>query len=103
MACPGSVVGYVDESRGSTEARDIYGTRIRLTQDGLTYGEEFVSFAEMVGMQPVSHIVWNPGTNFFEVTVLRRNGPDLIVKNLPLQTAEWLRAKISAALSEPNV
>jgi len=97
------VDGYFDESRGSTEARDIYGTRIRLSRDGLTYGEEFVSFEEMGGMQPVSHVFWNPGTRLFEVAVSRRNGSDLLVKNLPLQTAEWLRAKISAALSEPNV
>ena len=31
------------------ETQDIYGTRIRLTRDGLTYGEEFVPFAEMGG------------------------------------------------------
>ncbi len=44
------------------EAQDIYGTRIRLTQDGLTVGEEFVPFAEMGGRQPESHVFWNPGT-----------------------------------------
>ncbi len=60
------------------EAQDIYGTRIRLTRDGLTYGEEFVPFAEMGGRQPESHVFWNPGTRLFEVAVLRRNGPDLI-------------------------
>ncbi len=70
MVSPGSVDGYFDESRGSTEARDIYGTRIRLMQDDLTYGKEFVSFEEMGGMQPVSHIFWNPHTRLFEVAVL---------------------------------
>ncbi len=93
----------MDERRGSTEAQDIYGTRIRLTRDGLTYGEEFVPFAEMGGMQPESQSLWNPGTRLFEVAVFRRNGPDLVVKNLPLQTAERLRAALIAALSERNV
>jgi hypothetical protein len=90
----------VDERQGSTEAQDIYGTRIRLTQDGLTYGEEFVPFAEMGGRQPESHVFWNPGTRLFEVAVLRRNGPDLIIKNLPLHTAEQLREAIIDALRE---
>ncbi len=90
----------MDERRGSTEAQDIYGTRIRLTRDGLTYGEEFVSFEEMGNMQPAPDTFWNPGTNLFEVTVVRRNGPDLVIKNLPLQTAERLREAIFDALRE---
>lgn len=52
----------------------------------------------MGGMQPESHVFWNPGTRLFEVAVFRRNGPDLIIKNLPLQTAEQLRAAIIDAL-----
>jgi hypothetical protein len=43
---------------------------------------------------------WNPGTNLFEVTVVRRNGPDLVIKNLPLQTADRLREAIIDALRE---
>jgi hypothetical protein len=78
--------------------RDIYGTRIRLTRDGLTYGEEFVPFDEMGSMQPAPDTFWNPGTNLFEVTVVRRNGPDLVIKNLPLQTADRLRQAIIDAL-----
>jgi hypothetical protein len=66
------------------ETQDIYGTRIRLTQNGLTYGAEFVPFEEMGDRQPESHFFWNPGTRLFEVAVFRRNGPDLIIKNLPL-------------------
>ena len=85
---------------GSTEAQDIYGTRIRLTRDGLSYGEAFVAFAEMGDTQPESHVFWNPGTRLFEVTVPKRNDPDLVIKNLPLHTAEQLRDAIINALRE---
>ncbi len=91
-----------DERKGATEARDIYGKRIRLTRDGLTYGEEFVPFEEMGNMQPASDTMWNPGTNLFEVTVSRCNGPELVIKNLPLQTAEQLRGAMIEALRERN-
>ncbi len=90
----------MDERLGSTEAQDIYGTRIRLTREGLTVGEEFVPFDEMGGRQLESHVFWNPGTRLFEVTVFRRNGPDLIIRNLPLHTAEQLREAIIKALRE---
>ena len=82
------------------EAQDIYGTRIRLTRDGLSYGEEFVPFDEIGDMQPAPNTFWNPGTDLFEVTVVRRNGPDLVIKNLPLQTADRLREAIIDALRE---
>ena len=88
----------MDERLGSTEAQDIYGTRIRLTRDGLTYGEVFVPFGEVGGRQPESHVFWNPGTKLFEVAVFRRNGPDLIIGNLPLHTADQLSAAIIEAL-----
>ena len=88
---PGGVGGQADERRGSTEAQDLYGTRIRLTREGLTVGEEFVPFAEMGGRQPESLVSWNPGTRLFEVRVFRRNGPDLIIRNLSVHTAEQLR------------
>ena len=54
--------------------------------------------AEMGDMQPESQVFWNPGTMLPEVAIYRRNGPDLIIKNLPLQTAEQLRAAIIDAL-----
>ena len=57
-------------------------------------------FDEMDGIQPESHVFWNPGTRLFEVAVLRRNGPDLIIKNLPLQTAGQVREAIIGALRE---
>jgi hypothetical protein len=82
------------------EDQDIYGTRIRLTRDGLTYGEEFVPFAEMGSRQPESPVFWNPGTRLFEVTVVRRNGPDLIIRNLSLHTAEQLREALIDGLRE---
>ncbi len=72
--------------------QDIYGTPIRLTREGLSYGEEFVPFEEMGSRQPEPH--WNPATRFFEVAVTRRNGPDLIIRNLSLWTAEQLRKAI---------
>jgi hypothetical protein len=90
----------VDERQGSMEDQDIYGTRIRLTRDGLTYGEEFVPFAELGGRQPESPVFWNPGTRLFEVTVVRRNGPDLIIRNLSLHTAEQLREALIDGLRE---
>jgi len=87
-----------DESRGSTEAQDVYGTQVRLTPGGLAYGEEFVPFDEMDSTRPVSHNLWNPATNLFEVVVFRRRGPPLIVKNLPLRTADRLRETLRGAL-----
>lgn len=92
----------MDERKGSTEAQDVYGTRIRLNREGLTYGEEFVPLEEMGGMRPALHTFWNPGTNLFEVTVVRRNGPDLVIKNLPLQIADQLEAAMVDALRERN-
>ncbi len=89
-----------DERRHTTEAQDVFGTRVRLTRDGLAYGEEFVAFAEMDDKRPASHKIWNPATNLFEVTVYRRHGPPLIVKNLQLQTADELRNTIFGALRE---
>lgn len=97
---PGSVGGQADERQGSTEAQDLYGTRIRLTRDGLTVGEKFVPFTEMGGRQPESDVSWNPGTRLFELVVFRRNGPDLIIGNLPLHTAEQLREAIIETLRE---
>ncbi len=57
-------------------------------------------FAEMVGRQPESHVFSNPGTRLFEVAVFRRNGPNLIIRNLLLHTAEQLREAIIEALRE---
>ena len=54
--------------------------------------------AQMGGRQPESHVSWNPGTRLFEVAVFRRNGPDLIIRNLPLHTAEQLSKVIIEAL-----
>lgn len=84
----------------SMKAQDVYGKRISLTQDGLTYGEEFVPFDEMSGAPQASHALWNPATKLFEVSVARRNGPDLIIKNLPPQTADRLGEAIIGALRE---
>jgi hypothetical protein len=83
---------HAGKGRGSTEAQDVYGTRIRLTRGGLAYGEEFVPLDEMVRTRPASHALWHPATNLFEVTVARRNGPDLVLKDLPSQTAKHSRA-----------
>ena len=82
------------------EARDLYGTRVRLTRDGLAYGEEFVPLEEVDGARPASDVVWNPATKLFEVSVFRRHGPPLVVKNLPPRTADRLRKAMTDALSE---
>jgi hypothetical protein len=62
--------------------------------------KEFVPFAEMGGRQPESPVFCNPGTRFFEATVVRRNGPDLIIRNLPLLTANHFRKALIDALRE---
>jgi hypothetical protein len=72
-----------------------------LTRDGLAYGEEeFVPFDEMVVTRPASRGLWNPATNLFEVAVFRRKGPHLVIKNLPLQTADRLAEETADALRE---
>ena len=92
--------GQAGERLGPTEAQDVYGTPIRLTPDGLAYGEVFVPLAELGGGRPGSHVFWNPGTGLFEVAVSRRNGPDLTIGNLPLDAAGRLSAAINGALRE---
>ena len=47
------------------EAQDLYGTRVRLSRDGLAYGEEFVPLDEMDEARPLSANLWNPATNLF--------------------------------------
>jgi hypothetical protein len=54
----------------------------------------------MDGTRPASHNLWNPATKLFEVAVFRRHGPPLVVKNLPLRTADRLRNTIIDALRE---
>ncbi len=57
-------------------------------------------FAKMGGMPPESQFFWNPGTGLFEVAIYRRNGQELIIKNLPLHTAEQLSEAVIDALRE---
>lgn len=82
------------------EAQDFYGKHVRLTPDGLAYGKELVPFDEMDEARPASDNLWNPSTNLFEVAVFRRQGPPLVVKNLPLPTANRLRKAVLGALRE---
>jgi hypothetical protein len=93
----GSMLG-VGERRSRTEARDVQGKRLRLTRNGLAYGEEFVPLDEVDGTRPASDVVWNPATRLFEVSVFRRRGPPLVVMNLPPGVAERLRGAINGAL-----
>ena len=83
--------GRAGERRQTTEAQDVYGTRLRVTRHGLTYGEEFVAFDEIVATRPASHHLWHAATSLFEVAVFRVHGPPLVVKNLPPRTADQLR------------
>ena len=57
-------------------------------------------FAKMGGIQPESQFFWNPGTGLFEVAIYRLNGQELIIKDLPLHTAEQLSEAIIDALRE---
>ena len=70
------------------EAQDLYGKRVRLSRDGLVYGGEFVPLGEIDEGRPLSGHLWNPATKLFEVAVFRRHGPPLVVRNLPLPTAD---------------
>ena len=54
----------------------------------------------MGGMPPESQFFWNPGTGLFEVAIYRRNGQELITKDLPLHTAEQLSEAVIDALRE---
>ena len=45
-----------------------------------------------------AHSLWNPATNLFEVSVARRHGPPLMVRNLQPGTADRLRRAIADAL-----
>lgn len=80
------------------EGRDAHGTRVRLTRDGLAYGEGFVPFGEMESARPASQNLWNPATKLFEVAVFRRGMPPLVAKNLQLRTADRLRKTLADAL-----
>ncbi len=51
-------------------------------------------------MGPSRRLGGNPATSLFEVAVFRRHGPQLIVKNLLLSTADRLRKEIIDALRE---
>jgi hypothetical protein len=51
----------------------------------------------MGGRKPESHYFWNPATRLFEVAIYRRNGQELIIKDLPLHTAEQLSEAIIGA------
>jgi hypothetical protein len=86
------------ERRNRTEARDVQGKRLRLTRDGLAYGEELVPLDEVDGTRPASDPVWNPATKLFEVSVFRRRGPPLVLRNLPPGMAERLRGALVVAL-----
>ena len=86
------------ERRNRTEARDVHGKLLRLTRAGLAYDEELVPLDEVDGTRPASEVVWNPATRLFEVSVFRRRGPPLVVRNLPPGVAERLRGAITDAL-----
>jgi hypothetical protein len=59
-----------------------------------------VPFGEMGGRKPESNFFWNPATGLFEVAIYRRNGQELIIKDLPLHTAEQLSEAVIDALRE---
>lgn len=86
------------EGTGTTEAHDVHGTRIRLTQRGIEFRGRFVPLESIAAVRPGSQPLWNPATNLFELTVVRRGGPDVVLGDLTLQTAERLRRAILDAL-----
>ncbi len=95
---PGIVSPY-DETGVLMEAQDANGTRIQLTDEGVTYGEEFVAFDEMGGVTSIPQD--RVGNSPFHVTVLLKNGPpDLVIRDLPEHIAAPLRQKIGSILHE---
>ena len=53
---------------------------------------------EVDGARRVSDVVWNPATELFEVSVFRRHGSPLVVRNLSFGAADRLRAAVNGAL-----
>ena len=97
----GASLGQARGGTGPAEARCLRGARLPLTRAGVAYGEEFLPLDELAGLRPQSYGLWNPGTNLFEVAVVRRGGgPDMVVSDLPLEAAERLRGTIADALRE---
>lgn len=79
------------------DAQDASGTRILLTDDGVTYGDRFVAFDKMRGIQSMpQHMA---GEDLCDVTVLLKNGPpDLVIRNLPEDIATPLSRDIGSIL-----
>jgi hypothetical protein len=79
------------------EAQDANGVRILLTDDGVTYGDRFVAFDEMGGIQAIPQ---HPaGESLFNVTVVLKNGPpDLVIPDLPDHIATPLSRGIGSVL-----
>jgi hypothetical protein len=93
------IVNPFDERGVLKEAQDSNGTRIQLTDEGVTYGEEFVAFDEMGGVTSIPQD--RVGNSLFDVTVLLKNGPpDLVICGLPEHIAAPLRQRIDSILSE---
>jgi hypothetical protein len=93
------IVNPLDERGVLKEAQDSNGTRIQLTDEGVTYGEEFVAFDEMGGVTSIPQD--RVGNSLFDVTVLLKNGPpDLVICGLPEHIAAPLRQRIDSILSE---
>ena len=53
---------------------------------------------EMDEARPLSGNLWNPATKLFEVSVFRRRGPPLVVRDPSLGAADRLRAAVNGAL-----
>jgi hypothetical protein len=93
------IVNPFDERGGLMEAQDSNGTRIQLTDEGVTYGEEFVAFDEMGGVTSIPQD--RVGNSPFDVTVILKNGPpDLVIRDLPEHIATPLRQRLDSILLE---
>jgi hypothetical protein len=93
------IVNPFDESGVLMETQDSNGTRIQLTYEGVTYGEEFVAFDEISGVTSIPQD--RVGNSPFDVTVLLKNGPpDLVIRDLAEHIAAPLRQKIGSILYE---
>ena len=57
---------------------------------------------EVDGTRPVSDVAWNPATKLFEVSVFRRRGPPLVVRDLSLGAAGRLRAAVRDSVPDAS-
>jgi hypothetical protein len=81
------------------EGADVHGKKIRLTEEGLTYGEEFLPLEEIGGVESMPYEP-HVQDSLFHVTVVKMAGYPLVIKDLSQETAERLTEALRATLRQ---